>query len=86
MGFEEKLWELIAISPGIALSALILFWTLKALSRRDDTITTIAKEHTAAYVANQKVVEKNSQVIGECSEVMRDCREEIRDSRRRTSV
>lgn len=86
MGLEDRVWEIIGSAPGIALAAVIAFWMLKALSRRDDTIEKIAKEHTAAFVANQKVLEKNSKIIGECSEVMRDCRDELRDSRRRFPV
>lgn len=84
MGLEDKIWELVGAVPGLAVALVILFWLLKALNKRDDTIRQIAKEHHEAYVANQKVVEDNSRVIGECSAVMRDCREEIRDSRRRS--
>lgn len=82
MLFEDKIWELVASVPGLALGALIAFWSFKALNRRDDIIQKIASEHHAAYVANQRVVEKNSQVIGECSAELRSSREEIRNSRR----
>lgn len=76
MSFEERLWELVGGAPGLALGALIAFWSFRMLNRRDDIIREIAKEHHEAYVANQKVVEENSRVIGECSA-------ELRESRRR---
>ncbi len=79
MSFEDKMWELVAGAPGLALGALIAFWSFRILNRRDDIIREIAKEHHEAYVANQKVVEDNSRIIGECSA-------ELRESRRHRST
>jgi len=80
MGLEDKAWELIGAVPGLALGALIAYWAFRALNRRDDVIERIATEHTKAYLANQKVLEKNSVVIGECSAELR----ESRNSRQRS--
>ncbi len=74
MSFEDKMWELVAGAPGLALGALIAFWAFRALNRRDDVIERIAAEHTKAYVANQKVLDRNSVVIGECSAELQESR------------
>lgn len=75
---EDRVWEFLAETPSLGVAVVLVWFFLKALGKRDETIKEIAAEHTASYKANTEVLKENSQVIGECSSVLKDCREEIR--------
>ncbi len=75
---EDHVWKFLAETPSLGVAVVLVWFFLKALAKRDETIKEIAAEHTESYRTNTEVLKENSRVIGECSSVLKDCREEMR--------
>lgn len=79
---EDRIWEFVAEAPGYGIAIILVWFFLKALGKRDETIKDIAETFAASSeVSSAGIVEESKamrETLGVNSEVLKQCTSELR--------
>lgn len=75
---EDRIWEFVAEAPGYGIALFLVWFFLKALAKRDETIKEIAETFAEASMENAGETKALKEIIGANSEVIKQCTIELR--------